>query len=228
MRALPGRSSRTSGLEKPARVTRATVPGAQRERILRAAAELVAKRGYNDVSVELIVKRARVSFKTFYARFPNKEACFLELFEESFTAYETTVAEALDPEVEWPHRVLAALCAFLAEVIADPVLARACLVEAPTAGPAVLERYERSLLAFAFIFREGRSFSSRGEELPESLEETLAGSLLWSVYQRLIVGEVDQLEALLPSAAELVLRPYLGEEEARRLGAEAGAAAVGS
>lgn len=73
MRALPGRASRTS-LADPAAVTREGVKRDQRRRILRATGELVAKRGYNAVTVELIIKRARVSFKTFYVHFPNKEA----------------------------------------------------------------------------------------------------------------------------------------------------------
>lgn len=217
MRALPGRNSRITGPSDPASVTRATVPIAQRERILRAAAELVAKRGYGNISVELIVKRARVSPKTFYTHFSNKDAVFAELFEAAFAAYERTVAEAIDPDDAWPTQILAALRAFIAEVVSDPVLARACLVEAPTAGPEFLERYEASLRALAGLFREGRACSEEGLELPDSLEETLAGSLLWSIYQRLIVGEIDQIKRLLPSAAELVFRPYLGEGEARRL-----------
>ena len=49
------------------------------------------------------------------------------------------------------------------------------------------------------------------------LEMTLAGSVLWSVYQRLIVGELDRIEELLREVIELVLRPYLGEEEATRI-----------
>ena len=40
--------------------------------------------------------------------------------------------------------------------------------------------------------------------------------MLWSAYQRLIVGEADRIEALLPEAIEFVLRPYLGEAEAAR------------
>lgn len=228
MRALPGRKSRTAGLDKPARVTRATVSGDQQERILRAATELVAKRGYADVSVELIVKRARVSFKTFYAHFKNKDAVFSKLFEDSFSAYEETAAAAIDPEADWPDQVLAALDAFLTEVVADPALARACLVEAPTAGPEFLDRYEASLRALAALFRQGRSLSPRRDKLPSSLEETLAGSFLWSIYQRLIVGEVGEIEALLPSSAELVFRPYLGEAEARRLAAQAAGSPVGS
>ncbi len=78
MRALPGRASRTSLAEPPATLTRESAQAAQHRRILRATGELIAKRGYNDIAVELIVKRARVSFKTFYRHFPNKEAAFLQ------------------------------------------------------------------------------------------------------------------------------------------------------
>ncbi|MGC1851044.1 MAG: helix-turn-helix domain-containing protein, partial [Solirubrobacterales bacterium] len=67
--------------------TRATVREDQRQRILRATGELVGERGYHAVTVELIVKHARVSFKTFYSHFANKEECFVELFE-------TVMAEA--------------------------------------------------------------------------------------------------------------------------------------
>jgi AcrR family transcriptional regulator len=217
MRALPGKDARSTVVAAP--VTRGTVVEAQRRRILRAAAELIAKRGYGDISVELIVKRGRVSFKTFYAHFPNKEACFLEFFDEAFAAYEATLAEALADAADrpWAERVLAILAAFLADVAADPIIARACLVEAPTAGPEVLARYEQAVRAFAPIFAEGRELTPVGARLPATLEETLAGSILWSVYQRLIVGEVGEIERLLPAAGELVLRPYLGEADAKRL-----------
>src|SRR3954469_6988015 len=66
MRALPGRASRATLDAPPASVTRSSAHADQRRRILRAVGELVAERGYSDVTVELIVKRARVSFKTFY------------------------------------------------------------------------------------------------------------------------------------------------------------------
>ena len=94
------------------------------------------------------------------------------------------------------------LRAFLAEIVADPILAHAILVEAPSAGSAFLGRYEAALRAFAALLREGRALCQSAEELPQTLEETIAGSLLWAVYQRLIAGEVDQIEGLLPSLAE--------------------------
>ena len=68
----------------PASVTRSSAHADQRRRILRAVGELVAERGYSDVTVELIVKRAHVSFKTFYKHFASKEECFVALFEAAF------------------------------------------------------------------------------------------------------------------------------------------------
>jgi AcrR family transcriptional regulator len=218
MRALPGRDSRTSLDDSPAAVTRDSVKEDQRQRILRATGELVAKRGYNAVTVELIVKRARVSFKTFYAHFPNKERCFLELFDTVMgqTRAEIDAAVAAQAGAPWPAQVAAALRALFGAFLADPLIARASIVEAPTVGPIIIERYERAMTALSPLLRQGREESPQRDELPDSLEDTLAGGVLWSAYQRLIVGEADRIEALLPEAVEFVLRPYIGEAEAAR------------
>jgi len=203
-------------LADPAAVTRGSAAVAQRHRILRATGELIAKRGYNDVTVELIVKRARVSFKTFYKHFSGKEECFLELFDTGVELTDRRVREALaaEPEAPWPRQVTIALRTFTKVITADPIIARACIVEAPTAGPLILDRYVWASSAFVPLFRAGRELSPHGDKLPVTLEETLAGSVLWSVYQRLIVGEVERIEQLLPEVIELVLRPYVGERKA--------------
>jgi AcrR family transcriptional regulator len=219
MRALPGRASRSeSGATPPAPVTRESARRDQRRRILRATGELVAKRGYNDVTIELIVKRARVSYKTFYKHFSNKEECFLQLTDAIFMAAEREIRTRLAAEPgEWPQRVIAALRTFVELIVSDPLIARACIVEAPTAGPVIFERYERAIKALVPLFIGGRELSPHGDQLPSTIEITLAGSVLWSAYQRLIVGEVDRIEELLPEVIELVLRPYIGDEEAARL-----------
>lgn len=218
MRALPGRDSRRSLEDSPATVTRDSVKEAQRQRILRATGELVAKRGYNAVTVELIVKRARVSFKTFYSHFANKEECFLELFDMVMgqTQDEVEAAVAAEAGSPWPQRVVAALRALFGAFLADPLIARASIVEAPTVGPIIIERYERAMTGLSPLLRQGREESPQRDELPDTLEDTLAGGVLWSAYQRLIVGEADRIEALLPEAIEFVLRPYIGEAEAAR------------
>ena len=135
MRALPGSASRTSSVDSASQLTRETAAEAQRRRIRRATAELVAKRGYTGVRIELIVKRARVSFKTFYKHYAGKEAAFIDVFERASAATEHRVRAALeDSEEEWPDRVAVALTAFFEAIIDEPLIARACLVEGPTAA----------------------------------------------------------------------------------------------
>ena len=64
----------------------------------------------------------------------------------------------------WPARVNAGLAAFLHYVATEPALARTCIVEALSAGPAAVERYERSIQAFVPLFRMGRKVAPKGEE----------------------------------------------------------------
>jgi AcrR family transcriptional regulator len=58
VRALPGKASRQPPGPEP--VSRSEVAADQRRRILEATADLVAERGYAEVTIEQIVRRARV------------------------------------------------------------------------------------------------------------------------------------------------------------------------
>ncbi len=225
MRALPGSASRTSSVDSASQLTRETAAEAQRRRIRRATAELVAKRGYTGVRIELIVKRARVSFKTFYKHYAGKEAAFIDVFERASAATEHRVRAALeDSEGGWPDRVAVALTAFFEAIIDEPLIARACLVEGPTAGPQILQHYEKVAKAFVPIFSQGREYNPEAGALPGTLEDTLAGAVLWSAYQRLNFSETDRIAELIPENIELVLRPYIGEAEASRVAARSVAA----
>jgi AcrR family transcriptional regulator len=218
MRALPGRASRSNLDVPPASVTRSSAHADQRRRILRAIGELVAERGYAEVTVEQIVKRAHVSFKTFYKHHRSKEECFIAFFDATFANAEKTIRERLDAESRpWSEQVVLALRTLFEEIAAEPVISRALVVETPMVGPAVHERYEAAMTALAPLFRAGRELHPRGAELPATIEETLAGAVFWTIYQRLVVDEADQLEAHLPVLLELILRTYLDPGEASRI-----------
>jgi AcrR family transcriptional regulator len=192
----------------------------QRARIISALAEETGEQGYRAVTVADIVRRAGIARNTFYENFSSKEDCFL-------AASEFAVAEALGRVVgaaskvdSWPSRVNSGLAAFLHYVASEPGLARTCIVEALSAGPASIERYERSIQTFVPLFRMGRKVSSHGEELPGTLEETIIGGIFWIVYQRIIMGQTERIGELLPELVEFSLTPYLGPEAAKRAAAE--------
>jgi AcrR family transcriptional regulator len=215
VRALPGKASRQPPGPEP--VSRAASAADQRRRILEATADLVAERGYPEATIEQIVRKARVGYATFYKHFADKQEAYLALLEAATERTLYAVEEAFDGESgPWPDKVGAALGALLKQVAEHPNVARACLVEAPTAGPEAAARHEAALKRFEPLLRPGRELNPRQAELPETLEDTLAGGVLWVINQRLIAGEEEKLRGLLPEALEFLLRPYVGEDVAAR------------
>lgn len=218
---MPGKDSRQPPGPQP--VSRDAAAADQRRRILEATADLVAEQGYPATTIETIVRRAKVGYATFYKSYADKEECFLALFDAALEHTAREVEDAYEREAgPWTDRVGAALGALFKVIAEHPNVARACMVESLTAGPKAVARHEAALKRFAPLLRPGRELNPRQAELPATLEDTLAGGVLWVVNQRLVAGRADELRSLLPETLEFLLRPYVGEEEAAR---EAGDAA---
>lgn len=188
----------------------------QRERMLLATAELVAERGYQKTTIELIAKTARVALSTFYEQFSSKEECFLVAFDETVAAATEVFDELLDREQPWADQIASGLEIFLEMVVAEPARARLCIVEAQAAGGAALARYQAMLESVAPKLREGREFNPRSSRLPDGLEIAIVGGLAWLVHQRLMADRVDTIKGLLPEMLQVTLTPYVGEVEASR------------
>jgi AcrR family transcriptional regulator len=199
----------------------------QRARIVAALAEETAEKGYRAVTVADIVRRARIARNTFYENFSSKEECFLAASEFAGEEALRRVVDAAGRVDAWPARVNAGLAALLHYVAAEPALARTCIVEALAAGPAAVERYERSIQAFVPLVRMGRKVSPHGEDLPATLEETIVGGIFWILYQRLVMGQAGAIEELLPELVEFSLAPYVGVKAARRTAAKAPSTTAG-
>src|SRR5882672_12086089 len=52
-----------------------------RLRLVGAMAALLAEKGYSTVTIADIARQARVSKRTFYEHFPDKDACFIACYE---------------------------------------------------------------------------------------------------------------------------------------------------
>jgi AcrR family transcriptional regulator len=221
MRVLPGQASRLP--PGPAPPTRDQVSADQRRRIIEAAADLIAKRGYHGTTIELIIRRAKVGYATFYKNFSDKEECLISIFDSAGQELRPMLREAYTShEGPWDEKVAMTLKTLFEAIASSPNVARVCLVEALTAGPVAVARYEKVLSRFEPLLKPGRELRPSNAELPDTLEATLLGGVFWIAYQRLIVGEADKLMDLLPETIELVLSPYVGEEEAVRVADEFG------
>jgi AcrR family transcriptional regulator len=202
--------------------------GHQRDRVLAAAAEVIAKRGYNATTVDHIVAAAGIGVGTFYSLFANKEDCFLQAYERIVARGRERVAAALHLGMPWPEQACAALSALLEMIAARPLEARLALVEAQTAGPVALARHAETLRSIDPFLAEARRSSPLADQLPGTLETALVGGVLWLLQQRIVMGEAAGIEALLPELAGIVIEPYFGEAEVQRcLAATLGAPAAG-
>jgi AcrR family transcriptional regulator len=198
------------------RLSRQFIAAHQRSRIIAALAEETTASSYRAVTVADIVRRAGIARNTFYENFASKEDCFLATQDLAVGEALRRVVEAAGAEETWEGRLAAGLGAFLAYVAEEPALARTCIVESLSAGDAARERYERSLQAFVPLFEIGRKMSSQREQLPGTLEETLIGGIFSVVYRRIVLGETEQIERLLPDLLDFALIPYIGAESAQR------------
>jgi len=186
----------------------------QRERIFAAFAAEVSERSYRAVTVADVVKRAGVSRNTFYENFAGKENCFVEAQKFAISSALERVVEAAGESEKWPEQVAAGIAALLRFVAEEPALACTCMVDSMAAGPLAAESHKEILLPFVSLLKLGRRVSPFGDELPEAMEEAIAGGVFWILYKRVTGCPVEDVEQLLPEIVEFVLTPYLGAEAA--------------
>ncbi|MBA3866091.1 MAG: TetR/AcrR family transcriptional regulator [Solirubrobacterales bacterium] len=191
----------------------------QLERILTAVVELVAARGYRNVSVAAIVKQAGTSRLKFYENFSSKEDCFLAAFDAGIEAASGRVAQACEAAgSELPARVGAGIDALLGFLAERPALARACALQAPSLGAAMGDRRARAIASFAPLL-DGARESATVSELPAGVEESVLDGLYWLLYDALLSGSPEPVAELRGALVEFALLPFLGPASARQAGA---------
>jgi AcrR family transcriptional regulator len=191
----------------------------QRRNVLDAATEVFSKRGYPGTTVDHIIAAARIGYSSFYELFEGKEDCLLQAYDHIAADVWEQISVAVPAPAPWSEQVCVALRATLVAISAAPQAARVALVEVQTAGPAALASYERTHDAIVPLLRRGREQSPYAEQLPETLEEATIGGVAWLLHQRLVRGEVETIDEVYPELVQIVIGPYLGEDEAARLAA---------
>lgn len=193
---------------------RVQVSEMQRSRLLSAAVVTVEELGWSGASVAHITARARVSRRTFYDLFVNREDCLLAVLEDTAGLLERELVAANLGGLVWRERVRTGLWRILCFFDREPVLARVCMAQALHGGPRVLARREEILARLAGVLDEGRDGNARG--CPPLTAEGLVGAVFSIVYARLARGEREPLSDLLVELMGMIVLPYLGPAAARR------------
>jgi AcrR family transcriptional regulator len=192
------------------------VARSQRERLLDAAVDVVAEKGYGATTVADLTKAAGVSRTTFYELFEDKEACFLAAYDAAADVLTRRISDAFETQEAWPDRVRAGLIVLLESLAVEPQIARLALVDVGSAGPRAQRRYRAALQRMTPYFDEGRDFAPGGRRLPANTSRMVIGAVTGLVADEIEAGRADRLPDLLPEILFATLVPYVGPRAAAK------------
>jgi AcrR family transcriptional regulator len=192
----------------------------QRARLISGMIEAVAENGYGKTTIAHITGAAKISRRTYYENFSNKEDCFGAAYEVTLDYLRETMLAAAAAEQGWPERVRAGLDALLQSLAAHPDLAAFVLIAPASAGDSIAARHHLAMRELVAALIAGPPAPPDTGEPSDTQAEALAGGLSRLIVRKVGAGEAEQLPQLLPDLVELVLRPFVGSEEAVRVANE--------
>jgi AcrR family transcriptional regulator len=189
----------------------------QRARLISGMIETVAEHGYGGTTVAHITAAATISRRTYYENFSNKEDCFGAAYEASFEYLKETTLAAATAEQSWPERVRAGLAALLESLASHSDLATFFLIAPASVGDSIAGRHHVAMRELVEALIVGPPAPPHSDEPSDTRTEALAGGLSRLIVRKVSANEADELPELLPDLVELVLRPFIGSQEAVRL-----------
>jgi AcrR family transcriptional regulator len=184
----------------------------QRSRLISSMIATVAEIGYGRATIAKVTGPAKISRRTFYEFFDNKEDCYRAAYEATFEFLRQACHAAASAE-QWPSSVRAGLEALLESLAAHPALAAFFLISPASVGDEIAVRHHQAMRELVETLVADAPAAS-GDLASETRAEALAGGLTRLTAMKVNAGKADELPALLPDLVELFLRPYVGSEEA--------------
>lgn len=207
--------ARTQRLEQDG-LPRGHVTEIQRARMLSAAVEAIEENGYARLTVAQVINRAKVSRKTFYDLFVDREDCFLAVFERTLEQVRARVVQAYAKESSWRDGVRAGLAALLIFIDEEPELARLCVVDALGGGRRVLETRARVLAELRTVVDGGRTVATTRREPPSVTAEGVIGAVFAVIHTRMLERSSKPYIGLHGPLMSMIVLPYLGTRAASR------------
>jgi AcrR family transcriptional regulator len=188
----------------------------QRSRLLAGAVAAIDELGYERANVRQITARARVSRRTFYEAFANREECFAAVLQDVVDRIQADLDDAALGDLSWRERIRMGTWTILDFCDREPRLARVCVVHALRAGGVVQAYRERVLAQLVAILDEGRSQSATGAAGGSLTAEGLVGATFAIAHARLFDASHPPLTDLFGELLGMIVLPYLGAAAARR------------
>ena len=198
------------------------VVNSQRARLLRAAVQIGGATGYASMTVSAIIREARVSRKTFYELFEDREDIFLAAYDRLTAQAIHAMRDAYAVDGAWPERLCRMLRDGLDALASHPREARFCFVEVLAAGPRALARRSATMRTFTEFLAPGYEIAGAARpRIPALMPDAIVGALNEVLYEHVVSERTAELPDLLPDLLYCALAPFLGPLEASERAAAA-------
>jgi AcrR family transcriptional regulator len=193
-------------------LTRSERLAEQRQRLIEAATDVFARRGYSSASVEVIVRRAHMSRRTFYEHFDDLSDALLAVYDYASTMLFNEVDARVQRANGPIDKVRAGVGAYLEQYAENADLARVLAREIRAAGPKHALRHQKTLARFADLISVGvaEAFARglAGRPPDELTVYALVAGIEAAGMRYLERGEETRLHEAAPKLVELVVRAF--------------------
>jgi AcrR family transcriptional regulator len=172
-------------------------------------AEVIAEEGYPETTVHKVLQRARISRRTYYELFKDKEDCFLVAYDEAIEHLVKLIHGACEAaEGDPARRIEAGLQAGLEFCEREPKIASMCVVEVMAAGPRARERRTQTMEQITRLVADALSERCDSRSEAVLLARVLIGGVHEMVYDALSRGRVRGLTDLAEEVVSAHVKPF--------------------
>lgn len=197
-------------MQEPSTRVSSIPPGPEdhRGRIVEGLAHALAEKGYADTTIADIARHSRVSKRTFYEHFRDKEECFLATYDALSNDLLSRIATAVAACGSEQRAVDAGVRAYFAALEERSAWVRPFFTDIQAAGPAALklrrEIHGRFADQMRLLVDAGLTHVPRSKPLSPGLAAALVGGINELVLLSIETGRADHVSEHCETAIELL------------------------
>ena len=182
------------------------------EKLLDAATQVFAARGYAGTRVDDIVEATGMSRRTLYQLFDSVDAILTEVYERAVRISFTTLVQRLMSVTDPMERMHAGIQTWFDLIAENPAAATVVFDVYRHAGPTQAAKYELNTTRYSMLMLEAVNGAYAAGKLTRAPDETTIYVLVKGIealcVRALHRGEAAQLPALAPKLAGLVIEAF--------------------
>lgn len=182
-------------------------------------AQTIAQRGYRGATITEVVRFAKVSKRTFYEEFGDKESCFLELYQSTADQLQALIVEQTDATSDdWRTEIATGARAYYTALTEQPLLTRAFFIEVATLSDRATKLRRESFDAFAQTLVElvDRARAAHSDIPSRPLTHMMAAAVLGGMTD-VMIGAIERdemnerLDELVETCTDLIATIVTGQ-----------------